>query len=199
MTVNQMRSRESTRTKFVLPSGLPSISVAIVVDAPPRVMRSIASVPKFAIRRSPFLVEGEPVRERAAHRVALRRARGGEARVDLLGDERLRAVGVDPHDTATRVGRPERPVGLGEDALRPLQIAADERDRGRVDAPTVERVRHAWSPSAGGRAPMSQTGVIRTRVSRHPSAVRRYSLSYQPPPSHWLDWSSGSTTCIAST
>ena len=60
MTVNQMRSRESTRTKFVLPSGMPSISVAIVVDAPSRVMRSIASVPKFAIRRSPFASKASP-------------------------------------------------------------------------------------------------------------------------------------------
>ena len=60
MTVNQIRSWESTRTKFVLPRGTPSISVAIVVDAPSRVMRSIASVPKFAIRMSPFPSKASP-------------------------------------------------------------------------------------------------------------------------------------------
>ena len=71
----------------------------------------------------------------AASRMTVRRA------LELLRDEGLRPLRVDPHHAAPCVGRPERPVGLGEDALRPLEVSPDARDRRPVDAPALERVR----------------------------------------------------------
>ena len=65
----------------------------------------------------------------------------GEACVDLLRDQLLTPVRSDPHDAAAGVRRPERPVGLRQDALRPLQIAADKRDLVRIDRPAAEQFR----------------------------------------------------------
>ncbi len=76
------------------------------------------------------LREGEAVRQGAlgeARDIVARAFEGGAA---LLGDDLLAAVGLDVDDAAARVGGPETPVALGQDAFRSLQIAADIADRG---------------------------------------------------------------------
>src|SRR5581483_721908 len=98
----------------------------------------------------------------------------GEAGVDRLRDELLRAVGVDAHDAAARVGRPQRAVGLGEDALRPLEIPSDRPDCGPFDLEAVERI-HLRPTAANSGS--DGCGSKRTRASitagRPESSARR--------------------------
>ena len=60
-TVIQTRSRESRSTKFTLPIGAPSMWSAITRDAPVRAISSRQSVPKFDMRKSPFLAKASPL------------------------------------------------------------------------------------------------------------------------------------------
>jgi hypothetical protein len=54
-----------------------------------------------------------------------------------LADQGLSAVGIDLHHTA-RIGRPDRAVGLAEDALGALQIDAQTADVTPIDLPAKE-------------------------------------------------------------
>jgi hypothetical protein len=54
-----------------------------------------------------------------------------------LADQGLSAVGIDLHHTA-RIGRPDRAVGLAEDALGALQINAQTADVTPIDLPAKE-------------------------------------------------------------
>ena len=56
----QIRSRESRSTKFTLPIGSPSMLSASTRDVPSRDITSRQSVPKFEIRKSPFLANARP-------------------------------------------------------------------------------------------------------------------------------------------
>ncbi len=135
--------------------------------------------------------EGEPVRQRAVHRVALDGARVGETGVDALRDQLLRAVGIDAHHAAASVGRPERAVGLGEDALGTLQIVADEGDRLTLDVPAGQRVLrhrgpHTRSATSATRRSFAScvSGVMRRSVAvsladANPHCVDTASLSFE--------------------
>ena len=52
----------------------------------------------------------------------------------------LLTIAVFWTDTAARVGRPERPVALRENAFGALQIPPDVADRGRIDLEALQRV-----------------------------------------------------------
>ena len=91
--------------------------------------------------------KGQPVGQRAGGELALHVLAGGgrgagEARVRLLPDEALAAVGGDARHAAARVGRPQRAIGLGQDAFGPLQAVADGLDAVAVDAETLQGVGH---------------------------------------------------------
>ncbi|MCY1366940.1 hypothetical protein D9M69_538510 [compost metagenome] len=60
--------------------------------------------------------------------------------VDALAHELLRAVGRDAHDTAARIGRPQRSVALGQDALGALQVLAHIADGRAVHRETVQGI-----------------------------------------------------------
>ena len=67
-------------------------------------------------------------------------ATGGRGAGLLLGDQRLLAVGCDAHHAAAGIGRPQRAVAFGQDALRALQVLADGADAGAVHLPAHQGV-----------------------------------------------------------
>ncbi len=139
-TVIQMRSRESRRTKFTLPIGSPSIVVGENRRA--AIARHDLEPVGPEIRDQEVAVAGkrQSIGERPSQ-VARRLSRRRREMIRrVLGDDRLVAVGRDANDAAPGVGRPERAVRLGEDALGPLQIAADVANGGLVDAEIENRV-----------------------------------------------------------
>ena len=64
----------------------------------------------------------------------------GKARIGLLANELLRAVGGNAHDATARVGGPQGAVALGQDAFRALQVLADVANLRAVHGETVQGV-----------------------------------------------------------
>ena len=57
-----------------------------------------------------------------------------------LRDDGLAAICCDANNAATRIGLPERPVLFGQNAFRPLQVAADKLEIFLRDGETVDRI-----------------------------------------------------------
>ena len=66
-----------------------------------------------------------------------------------LRDGRLASVRLDSDHPAAGVRGPERAVGLGEDAFRPLEVPPYLSEGRCVDAEVTDRVAaHRWPPAS---------------------------------------------------
>ena len=82
---------------------------------------------------SPLRREREPVRQCAFEIARRLGVRVLEMAGSLLRDDCL-VVAVDADDAAAGISDPERAVAFGENALGPLEIAADVVERARVES-----------------------------------------------------------------
>jgi hypothetical protein len=95
--------------------------------------------------------ERETIGQRALEVAAGFRRRVLEVIGMRLGNQLLTAIGDSNHPSA-RVGRPERAVRFGEDALGTLQAAADITQRALVDAEIQDRVPGHFAVTFSGSA-----------------------------------------------
>ncbi len=133
---------------------------------------------KVAVRR-----KGQPVRQRA-----FEIARGFTASAlkmpgTALRDNLLVSVRLYADHATTRVSRPQRTVGFREDALRPLEITADEMNGIPVELELEDGIRlHANPATRSGRA-------MRTQRRRAPAAEQA-AHRQRDGERRWLRWRS---------